>query len=146
MRHIKQAFATELWRRNEPSTTLADFKRHGIPKSVFLYLWVVGLWRGRPWLAGHRTGKKSLDAFSSRFWIGWVTRRGDGCVPLRVGTDPVLAIARALRRWRNTEISPLFKCDSATRAFYGLKDGKITVNFSGWEQNRVVLKGAKPLR
>jgi hypothetical protein len=25
----------------------------------------------------------------------------------------------------------LFKCDSATRAFYGLKDGKITVNFSG---------------
>jgi hypothetical protein len=29
----------------------------------------------------------------------------------------------------NTEISPLFKCDSATRAF--LKDGKITVIFSG---------------
>ena len=42
---------------------------------------------------------------------------------------------------KNTEISPLFKCDSATRAFYGLKDGKITVNFSGWEQNRVVLEG-----
>ena len=47
---------------------------------------------------------------------------------------------------KNTEISPLFKCDSATRAFYGLKDGKITVNFSGRKQNRVVLKGAKPLR
>ena len=44
------------------------------------------------------------------------------------------------------EISPLFKCDSATLAFYGLKDGKITVNFFGWEQNRVVLEGAKPLR
>jgi hypothetical protein len=41
---------------------------------------------------------------------------------------------------KNTEISPLFKADSATRAFYGLKDGKITVNFSGWEQNRVVLE------
>jgi hypothetical protein len=26
------------------------------------------------------------------------------------------------------------------RAFYGLKDGRITVNFSGWEQNRVVLE------
>ena len=47
---------------------------------------------------------------------------------------------------KNTEISPFFKCDSPTRAFDGLKDGKITVNFSGWEQNRVVLKGAKPLR
>ena len=42
---------------------------------------------------------------------------------------------------KNTEISPLFECDSATRAFYGLKNGKITVNFSGSEQNRVVLKG-----
>jgi hypothetical protein len=40
----------------------------------------------------------------------------------------------------------LFKCDGATWAFDGLKDGKITVNFSGWEQNRVVLEGAKPLR
>jgi hypothetical protein len=38
------------------------------------------------------------------------------------------------------EISPLFRRDSATRAFYGLKDGKITVNFSGWEQNGVVLE------
>jgi hypothetical protein len=37
------------------------------------------------------------------------------------------------------------RCSSAW-AFYGLKDGKITVNFSGWEQNRVVLEGAKPLR
>jgi hypothetical protein len=26
------------------------------------------------------------------------------------------------------------KCDSATRIFYGLKDGKITVNFSGWDK------------
>ena len=29
------------------------------------------LWRGRPWLEGRRIGKKSLDAFSSRFWIGF---------------------------------------------------------------------------
>jgi hypothetical protein len=35
---------------------------------------------------------------------------------------------------KNTEISPLFKADSATRAFYGLKDGKITVNLSGWSK------------
>jgi hypothetical protein len=41
---------------------------------------------------------------------------------------------------KTPEISPLFKADSATRTFYGLKDGKITVNFSGWEQNRVVLE------
>jgi hypothetical protein len=46
---------------------------------------------------------------------------------------------------KNTEISPLFRCDSSTRAFDGLKDGKITVNFSGWEQNRVVLKGRQSL-
>jgi hypothetical protein len=26
------------------------------------------------------------------------------------------------------------------RAFYDLKDGKLTVNFSGWEQNGVVLE------
>jgi hypothetical protein len=36
--------------------------------------------------------------------------------------------------------------DSATRTFCGLKDGKITVNFSGWEQNRVVLEAPSPLR
>jgi hypothetical protein len=47
---------------------------------------------------------------------------------------------------KKLEISPLFKSDSATRPFYASKDGKITVNFSGWEQNRVVLEGAKPLR
>src|SRR5262249_10260202 len=52
----------------------------GFPNQFFCDSWVVGFWRGRPWLAGRRIGKKSLDAFLSRFWIGWVTRRGDKCV------------------------------------------------------------------
>src|SRR6266478_1522649 len=52
----------------------------GFPNQFFCDSWVVGFWRGRPWLAGRRIGKTSLDAFSSRFWIGWVTRRGDKCV------------------------------------------------------------------
>src|SRR5216684_1785255 len=52
----------------------------GFPNQFFCDSWVVGFWRGRPWLAGRRIGKKSLDAFSSRFWLGWVTRRGDKCV------------------------------------------------------------------
>src|SRR6266436_4026270 len=52
----------------------------GFPNQFFCDSWVVGFWRGRPWLAGRRIGKKSLDAFSSRFWIGWVTRRGAKCV------------------------------------------------------------------
>jgi hypothetical protein len=73
----------------------------------------------------------------------------------RLAGKPLLRLGRRRRQrsphypvtpQKNTEISPLFECDSATRAFYGLKDGKITVNFSGWEQNRVVLEGAKPLR
>ena len=43
---------------------------------------------------------------------------------------------------KNTEISVLFKCDSSTRAFYGLKDGKITVNF---QNHREFFRlGAKP--
>src|SRR6058998_909047 len=52
----------------------------GFPNQFFCDSWVVGFWRGRPWLAGRRIGKKSLDAFSSRFWVGWVTRRGAKCV------------------------------------------------------------------
>src|SRR6266508_4396425 len=52
----------------------------GFTNHFFYDSWVVGFWRGRPWLAGHWTGRRSLDAFSSRLWIGWVTRRGDGCV------------------------------------------------------------------
>jgi hypothetical protein len=47
---------------------------------------------------------------------------------------------------KNTEIFPLFKCDSSTLSFYTPKDGKISMSFSGWEQNRAVLEGAKPLR
>src|SRR6266404_4234597 len=52
----------------------------GFPNQFFCDSWVVGFWRGRPWLAGRRIGKKSLDAFSSRFWLGWVTKRGEKCV------------------------------------------------------------------
>ena len=42
----------------------------GFPNQFFCDLWLVGYWRGRPWLAAHWVGKKSLDVFSSRFWIG----------------------------------------------------------------------------
>src|ERR1700687_1661378 len=52
----------------------------GFPHPFFCDSWEVGFWRGRPWLAGHRIGRGSLDAFSSRFWIGLVTRRGAKCV------------------------------------------------------------------
>src|SRR5947209_8998061 len=52
----------------------------GFPNQFFCDSWVVGFWRGRPWLAGRRIGRRSLDAFSGRFWFGWVTRRGDKCV------------------------------------------------------------------
>jgi hypothetical protein len=69
----------------------------------------------------------------------------DSCqATIQIGTN--IGQQTVLYLQKNSEISPLFKCDSSTRAFYGLKDGKITVNFSGWEQNRVVLEGAKPLR
>src|SRR5215467_14467798 len=52
----------------------------GFTNQFFCDSWVVGFWRGRPWLAERRIGKTSLAAFSNRFWIGWVTRRGDKCV------------------------------------------------------------------
>jgi hypothetical protein len=52
----------------------------GFPNQFFCDSWEVGFWRGRPWLAGHRIGRGSLDAFSSRFWIGLLTRRGAKCV------------------------------------------------------------------
>src|SRR5262245_53129269 len=52
----------------------------GFPNQFFCDSWVVGLWRGRSWVAGHRIGRRSLDAFSSRSWLDWVTRRGDKCV------------------------------------------------------------------
>src|SRR5262249_47391554 len=51
----------------------------GFPDQVFNYSGVVGFWRGRPWLAGRWIGKKSLDVGSSRFWIGWVIKRGGKC-------------------------------------------------------------------
>src|SRR5262249_50446513 len=56
------------------------FSGVGFPNQFFCDSWVVGFWRGRPSWAGPRIGRKSLDAFSSRFWLGWVTRRGDKCV------------------------------------------------------------------
>jgi hypothetical protein len=37
---------------------------------------------------------------------------------------------------KTPEISPLFKCDSATLSFYASKDGKISVSFSGWDARR----------
>src|SRR6516165_4345730 len=52
----------------------------GFPNQFFYDSWVVGFWRGRPWLAGRRIGEASLHAGSSRFWIGWVTEREDKCV------------------------------------------------------------------
>src|SRR5215467_12615250 len=51
----------------------------GFPNQFFNDSWVVGFWRGRPWLAGRWIGKKSLDVGSSRFWIGWVIKRGGKC-------------------------------------------------------------------
>jgi hypothetical protein len=52
----------------------------GFPNQFFNDSWVVGFLEGRPWVAGRRIGKKSLDAFLSHFWIGWGTSRGDKCV------------------------------------------------------------------
>src|SRR6266511_2604513 len=52
----------------------------GFPNQFFNDSWVVGFWRGRPWLAERWIGRKSLDVGSSRFWIGWVIKRGDKCV------------------------------------------------------------------
>jgi hypothetical protein len=63
--------------------------------------------------------------------------------PGQIGTLYQLAKKRNLRTSappKNTEISPLFKCDSATLSFYASKDGKITVSFSGWDASKVVLE------
>jgi DDE superfamily endonuclease len=56
----------------------------GFPNHFFCDSWVVGFWRGRPWLAGRWIGKTSLDVGSSRFWIGWVTRARRQMCPLYV--------------------------------------------------------------
>ena len=37
------------------------FSGLGFPNQFFCDLWVVGFWRGRPWLAGRRIGEASLD-------------------------------------------------------------------------------------
>src|SRR5262249_48153057 len=37
-------------------------RRAGFPNQFFSDSWVVGFWRGRPWLAGHWIGERSLDA------------------------------------------------------------------------------------
>src|SRR5499426_2259820 len=39
----------------------------GFPNQFFCDSWVVGFWRGRPWLAGCRIGKTSLNVGSCRF-------------------------------------------------------------------------------
>src|SRR5713226_10629384 len=52
----------------------------GFPNQFFSDSWVVGFWRGRPWLAGHRIGETNLDAGCSRFWSGWGIKRGGRCV------------------------------------------------------------------
>jgi hypothetical protein len=40
------------------------------------------------------------------------------------------------------EIAPLFKADNATLSFYATKDGKISINYQGWDQSKTVLEGA----
>ncbi len=55
-------------------------RRRGFPNQFFCDSWEVGFWRGRPWLTEFRTGRRSLQPFSSRFWLDWVTRRGGKCV------------------------------------------------------------------
>src|SRR5215813_14085286 len=40
-----------------PSTTLAHFARDGFPNKFFSDSWVVGFWRGRPWVARYRIGE-----------------------------------------------------------------------------------------
>src|SRR5436190_9619759 len=62
------------------STTLAVLSSAGFPNQFFNDSWVVGFWRGRPWVARRWIGKKSLDVGSSHFWIGWVIKRGGKCV------------------------------------------------------------------
>src|SRR5262252_4903691 len=52
------------------------FSGTGFPNQFFSDSWVVGFWRGRPWLAGHRTGRGSSNAFSNRFWLSDL---GCGC-------------------------------------------------------------------
>src|SRR6266508_4313039 len=67
-------------RRSLPLALLWQiFRGAGFPNHFFCDSWVVGFWRGRPWLAGRRIGETSLDVGSSRFWIGWVTKHGDKC-------------------------------------------------------------------
>ena len=52
----------------------------GFPNQFFCNSWVVGFWRGRPWLPERWIGGMSLGVGSSRFWLAWATRRGDRCV------------------------------------------------------------------
>src|SRR4029434_2129022 len=51
----------------------------GFPNQFFNDSWMVGFWRGRPWLARRWSGKASSHVGSSRFWIGWVIKRGGKC-------------------------------------------------------------------
>ena len=40
-----------------------------------------------------------------------------------------------------SEIPPLFKADRRTVLAFEPKDGKIIVNYAGWDQNKVALEG-----
>jgi hypothetical protein len=42
---------------------------------------------------------------------------------------------------RTPPIPPLFKADTATLAFSASKDGKLSVNYQGWDVGKVVLEG-----
>jgi aryl-alcohol dehydrogenase-like predicted oxidoreductase len=75
-----------------PLAALAELQRQGLallwqilrgmgfPNQFFCDSWVVGFWRGRPWLAGHWIGETNSDVGSSRFWIGWVIKPAGKCV------------------------------------------------------------------
>jgi len=39
---------------------------------------------------------------------------------------------------KSTPIPPLFKADSATLAFSASKDGKLSVNYQGWDARSVL--------
>jgi hypothetical protein len=53
-----------------------------------------------------------------------------GVPPARLGGTPRKGISEPVPPQKTPEISPLFKCDSATLSFYASKDGKISVSFS----------------
>jgi hypothetical protein len=92
---LRSAVASAAPSRGTSSSLWQDF-----PNQFFCDSWVVGFWRGRPWLAGRWIGKTSLNVGSSRFWIDWGTRHGAGCARSMCRGSSALAIARAFSRWQ----------------------------------------------